>query len=100
MDGVADPSTIQLPSLDGVIVLGTFVDGIGGNAYGCGVGCCVLFTVGWNVTSTSKSPDMPDLGEAVEARIDGTLLRVTSVPACDEPLVDEPVVPSDADALE
>ena len=95
MDGVADPSTIQLPSLDGVIVLGTFVDGIGGNAYGCGVGCCVLFTVGWNVTSTSKSPDVPDLGEAVEARTDGALLRVTSVPACDEPLVS-----SDAVALE
>ena len=43
---------------------------------------------------------MPDLGEAVEARTDVKVLRVISVPACDEPLVDEPVVPSDAVALE
>ena len=33
------------------------------------------------------SPDTPDLGEAVEARADGALLRVMSVPACDDPLV-------------
>ena len=41
------------------------------------------------------SPDTPDLGEAVEARADGALLRVMSVPACDEPLVS-----TDAEALE
>ena len=41
------------------------------------------------------SPDVPDLGEAVEARMDGALLRVMSVPACDEPLVS-----TDAEALE
>ena len=41
------------------------------------------------------SPDTPDLGEAVEARADGALLRVMSVPACDEPLVS-----ADAEALE
>ena len=59
------------------------------------MGCCVLFTAGWKFTSTSKSPDVPDLGEAVEARMDGALLRVTSVPARDEPLVSP-----DAEALE
>ena len=41
------------------------------------------------------SPDVPDLGEAVEARADGALLRAMSVPACDEPLVS-----ADAEALE
>ena len=59
------------------------------------MGCCVLLTAGWKFTSTSMSPDVPDLGEAVEARMDGALLRVTSVPARDEPLVS-----SDAVALE
>ena len=54
-----------------------------------------LLTAGWKFTSTSMSPDVPDLGEAVEARMDGALLRVTSVPARDEPLVS-----SDAVALE
>ena len=59
------------------------------------MGWCVLLTAGWKFTSTSMSPDVPDLGEAVEARMDGALLRVTSVPARDEPLVS-----SDAVALE
>ena len=45
---------------------------------------------------------MPDLGEDVEARTDvrALELRVTSVPAIDEPLADDPVAPSDAVALE
>ena len=45
---------------------------------------------------------MPDLGEDVEARADVRALElwVTTVPAIDEPVADDPVVPSDVVALE
>ena len=97
-EGVPDPSMIQLPSplwCPFLATLGEGIDGIG--PYGCpsvtrGNG---RRTAGLYLTSMSISSDTADLGEPVDARMEGALLLVMSVPACDDPLVS-----ADAAALE
>ena len=97
-EGVPDPSMIQLPSPLWCPLFGAFGDGSDGiGPYGCpsvirGNG---RRTAGLYLTSTSRSSVPADLGELVNARVEGALLRVVSVPACDDPLVS-----ADAAALE